>query len=78
MLDVSRLKARSLLVVRAVREDAEENTFALAVDLPLADGRMSDREKAFIDELQEVLHIDDDTAAKIVEVLLIENRGGRS
>jgi len=32
-------------------------------------------EKASIDELQAVLEVDDATAAKIVEVLLIKNRG---
>jgi hypothetical protein len=35
---------------------------------------MGDREKAFIDELQVVLRIDDDAAARIVEVLMIKNR----
>jgi hypothetical protein len=50
-------------------------TFALATDLALADGRIGDKEKAFIDELQTVLQIDEATAVKIVEVLLIKNRG---
>ena len=63
---------------KAIPCDLRPTAFSLAIDLTLADGRMSDREKAFIDELQEVLHIDDDTAAKIVEVLLIKNRGDRS
>jgi hypothetical protein len=49
----------------------------LRTDLALADGRIRDREKAFIDELQAVLQIDEATAVKIVEVLLIKNRGGR-
>lgn len=49
--------------------------FAQAVDLVLADGRIAQREKAFIDELQGVLQVDDAMAEKIVEVLLIKNRG---
>jgi hypothetical protein len=50
-------------------------TFALAADLALADGRIGDREKMFIDELQTVLQVDEATAVKIIEVLLIKNRG---
>jgi tellurite resistance protein len=60
---------------KAIPSDLRQTTFALATDLALADGRIGDREKAFIDELQGVLQIDDATAVKIVDVLLIENRG---
>jgi hypothetical protein len=42
---------------------------------PTADGRIGDREKMFIDELQTVLQVDEATAVKIIEVLLIKNRG---
>jgi hypothetical protein len=60
---------------KVIPSDLRPTAFALATDLALADGRIGDREKAFIDELQVVLNIDDDTASKIVEVLLIKNRG---
>jgi uncharacterized tellurite resistance protein B-like protein len=60
---------------KVVPLDLRATTFALAVDLTLADGRIGDQEKAFIDELQTVLQIDEATAVKIVEVLLIKNRG---
>jgi hypothetical protein len=53
-------------------------TFALAIDLVLADGRIGPREKTFIDELQAVLGIDDTLALKIVEVALIGNRPAES
>jgi hypothetical protein len=55
--------------------DLRPTVFALATDLALADGRIGDREKSFIDELQAVLQIDQATAVKIVEVLLIKNPG---
>lgn len=55
--------------------DLRATTFALAVDLVLADGYSGDREKQFIDELQAVLQVDEPTALKIVEVMLIKNRG---
>lgn len=60
---------------KAIPSDLRATTFALATDLVLADGRIGDREKGFIDELQAVLQIDEPTAVKIVEVLLIKNRG---
>jgi uncharacterized tellurite resistance protein B-like protein len=60
---------------KAIPADLRATTFALATDLALADGRIGDKEKAFIDELQVVLQIDEATAVKIVEVLLIKNRG---
>jgi hypothetical protein len=60
---------------KVIPTDLRPTVFALAADLTLTDGRMNDREKAFIDELQVVLRIDDATAAKIVDVLLIKNRG---
>jgi uncharacterized tellurite resistance protein B-like protein len=55
--------------------DLRPTAFAQATDLVLADGRIAQREKAFIDELQEVLQVDDVLALKIVEVLLVKNRG---
>jgi hypothetical protein len=48
--------------------------FAVAADLVLADARIDGREKVFVDQLQVALDIDDATALKIVEVLLIKNR----
>lgn len=55
-----------------IPSDLRATTFALAADLALADGRIGDQEKAFIDELQTVLQVDEATAVKIVEVLLIK------
>jgi hypothetical protein len=58
----------------AIPADLRPTTFALAIDLILADGRLGSREITLIDELQRALRIDDDLARKIVEVLLIKNR----
>jgi uncharacterized tellurite resistance protein B-like protein len=60
---------------KVIPSDLRPTVFALATDLALADGRIGDREKSFIDELQAVLQIDEATAVNIVEVLLIKNRG---
>ena len=69
------LPAVLVACAKAIPVDLRPTTFALATDLVLADGRIGDREKTFIDELQAVLDLDDPTARKIVDVLLIKNRG---
>jgi uncharacterized tellurite resistance protein B-like protein len=69
------LPAELTACAKAIPADLRPTTFALATDLVLADGRIDDREKTFIDELQAVLDVDDATALKIVDVLLIKNHG---
>lgn len=59
----------------ALPPELRATVFALATDLVLADGRIQAGEKAFVDQLQAALHVDEPTALKIVEVLLIKNRG---
>ena len=49
--------------------------FAQATDLVLSDARIGQRETAFIDALREALRIDDHLALRIVDVMLIKNRG---
>jgi hypothetical protein len=58
----------------SIPADLHASIFAVATDLVLADGRVDGPEKAFIDQLQAALQVDDATALKIVEVLLIKNR----
>jgi len=58
----------------AIPAELHATTFALAIDLTLADGRLGSRENALIDQLQRALRIDGDLARKIIEVLLIKNR----
>ncbi|HKT81366.1 MAG TPA: TerB family tellurite resistance protein [Vicinamibacterales bacterium] len=50
-------------------------TFALGVDLMLADGPLTANEQRFADELRGLLNVDQQTAAKIVDVLTIKNGG---
>jgi hypothetical protein len=59
---------------KVIPSDLRPTVFALAADLTLTGGRLGKQEKAFIDELQIVLRIEDAMAAKIVDVLLIKNR----
>lgn len=48
--------------------------FFVAVDLVLADGVVEDNEKKFLEELQHTIGMDDNTATKIAEVVLIKNK----
>jgi uncharacterized membrane protein YebE (DUF533 family) len=58
----------------AIPPELRATVFAVAADLVLADARIDRREKAFVDHLQAALKVDDATALKIVEVLIIKNR----
>lgn len=59
---------------KALPPDLHATVFAVAVDLVLSDGRVEARERAYIDSLQTSLGVDEATALRIVEVLLIKNR----
>lgn len=59
---------------KAIPAELHATTFALALDLVLADGRLGDRENAVVDKLQSALQIDADLARRVVDVLLIKNR----
>lgn len=50
-------------------------TFAVAIDLMLSGGRLSPKEESFADELRTLLNVERDTAARIVDVLLVKNAG---
>jgi hypothetical protein len=58
----------------AIPRELRATVFAVATDLVLSDGRLEGHEKVFVDQLQSALQVDDGTALKIVEVLLIKNR----
>lgn len=57
-----------------LNKDELQAAFFVAVDLVLADGVVEDSEKKFLEELQSALQIDDATALKITEVVVIKNR----
>ncbi len=66
------------LIDRSVDKVSPENKptlFALIVELLLADGVLADQEKEITDYLVSALDLDEDLATKIIEVILIKNRG---
>lgn len=56
-------------------EELRETAFALAADLVLADGSVETEERHLLEALQARLGLPAPTALKIVEVLLVKNRG---
>ena len=60
---------------KALSPELRETVFALSTDLILADGEVDPKEKRFLEEFQKTLGIDDATALKIAEVMVIKNRG---
>jgi uncharacterized tellurite resistance protein B-like protein len=60
---------------QALTPELRETAFAVGMDMIFADGSVADAEKATIEKLQGELAISDDVAGKILEVMLIKNRG---
>jgi tellurite resistance protein len=52
-----------------------ETAFAVATDLALADGTIDQSEKDILTKIQETLEISEDVAIKIIDVMLIKNKG---
>jgi tellurite resistance protein len=58
----------------SLNQDELGAAFFVAVDLVLADGVVDDNEKKFLEELQRTIGMDDATATKIAEVVVIKNK----
>lgn len=63
------------LAKASLPEDLRATAFAIATDLVLADGTVTNQEQAFLDDLYRILEIPGDTALQIVQVMTIKNRG---
>ncbi|GAB4474728.1 MAG: hypothetical protein OHK0037_35740 [Elainellaceae cyanobacterium] len=55
--------------------ELKESAFAVATDLILADGRVTQEEQKFLNDLYQALGISEASAEKIVDVMMIKNRG---
>lgn len=56
-------------------KELRETAFAVAADLVFADGSVESDEKELLETIQRAMGISDDLALKILEVLVIKNRG---
>jgi tellurite resistance protein len=57
-----------------LNQDELGAAFFVAVDLVLADGVVEENEKKFLEELQHTIGMDDATATRIAEVVVIKNK----
>lgn len=76
-ISMRRLGITGLIAEAAKQVDSglKETAFAVASDLTLADGVVEETEKKFLDHLQTALGISETAAVKIVEVMVIKNKG---
>ena len=56
-------------------DSLRQTAFAVATDLVLADGVVTDEEKSFLDELYRALEVEEELGNKIIDVMLIKNYG---
>lgn len=52
-----------------------ETAFAITTDIVLADGEVTQEEEEFLNKLYRALEISEEIAVKIIDVMLIKNRG---
>ena len=78
LINIIKKKGMDALVVMAkesLPEDMKATAFAVATDLALADGEIAEEEKKLLTKIQQSLEIPEDEAVKIIEVMLIKNKG---
>lgn len=61
--------------VVALPDELRETVFAVTTDLILADGEVTQEEEKLLNDLCRALEITEQTALKIIDVMLIKNRG---
>lgn len=74
---LQRQGADSLLAaaLASLPHDLNETAFAVTADIVLADGEVTEEEEEFLNQLHHSLEIPEETALKIIDVMLIKNRG---
>ena len=55
--------------------DLKETAFAVATDIVLADGEVTAEEEKLLNDLYHALEISEELALKIIDVMLIKNKG---
>lgn len=56
-------------------DELKETAFAVATDIVLADGDVSEEEEALLNDLYRALEISEEMAVKIIDVMMIKNKG---
>lgn len=61
--------------IDALPHDLKETAFAVTTDIVLADGQVTSEEEKLLNDLYRALEIPEDLAVKIIDVMLIKNKG---
>jgi len=69
------VEALVMMSKESLPADLKATAFAVATDLALADGEIGDEEKSLLTKIQQTLGVPEDEAVKIIEVMMIKNRG---
>jgi len=56
-------------------DELKETVFAVTTDMALADGEVSEEEEQLLNDLYSALGLSEDIALKIIDVMLIKNKG---
>ncbi|NEO49912.1 MAG: tellurite resistance TerB family protein, partial [Moorea sp. SIO4A3] len=61
--------------LKSLPHELQGTAFAIATDIILADGEITDDEEEFLNELYHALEISEETAVNIIDVMFIKNQG---
>lgn len=61
--------------INTLPHDLKETAFAIVTDIVLADGEVTEEEEKLLNDLYRTLDIPEATALKIIDVMLIKNKG---
>jgi len=61
--------------IASLPHELQETAFAITTDIVLADGEVTEEEEEFLNQLYRALEISEETALKIIDVMMIKNRG---
>ena len=63
------------VAIEVLPHELQETVFAVTTDIILSDGDITEEEEKFLEQLYGALEISEETAIKIIDVMLIKNRG---
>jgi tellurite resistance protein len=63
------------LAIASLPHELQETAFAVATDIVLADGDVTQEEEDLLNQLYRALNISEEIAVKIIDVMMIKNRG---
>lgn len=61
--------------ITTLPDELKETSFAVATDIVLADGEVTEEEEKLLNDLYRALEIPEEMAVKIIDVMLIKNKG---